>query len=192
MPTGADHVFLKVLFDDNGRSIADIVAADLSVHASTSDPSEIHDCFRQSGQMIVSGAFKILVEQFQIPNTEFFPLNVITIATGVDYHRDWRDGVTLSDYWLMNCWNRLDATHYVDFESSNLHWQKSFVGHRPPWVRGWDKLCLKAEIKEDMFGFEGHLPLHRYVSPRFKEAADTAGLRAGIFQRSLKRFWIKD
>jgi hypothetical protein len=193
MPTGADDAALKVLFREDGASIADIVPAELSVHASTSDPLEVHDCFASSGYVIVSSALKELVEKFAIPNTEFFPLKVITIASDVDYHLDdWRDGITLDGYWMMNCWNRLDATQYIDFDASILHWQKSFVGHRPPWIRGWDKLCIKRQIEEDLYCFEGHLPRHRYVSERFKEAADAAGLRAGIYERPLKRWWVKE
>jgi hypothetical protein len=183
MPTGPHDKFLGVLFHDMGQSITDVVPPDLSAFVPTSDPAEVHDCFDQSGLVVVSTAFKKLVEDFEVPKTEFFPAKVVTIAEGFDFHREWRDGITLDGYWLMNCWNRVDATKYIDFDKSILRWQKSFVKHRPPWIVGWDKLAFKEPVPDDLYGFEEHLPCRRYVSPRFKEAADAAGIRAGIFQK---------
>ncbi len=186
-PSGEAHKFLEVLFHDQGGSIADIVPADLSVHAGTSDATAITDCFMRSGWVIVSTAFKQLVERFNVPNTEFFPLKVITIAAGVDYaFDDWEPGETIDGYWLMNCSNRVDVKEYVDVAGSDLVWQKSFAGHRPPWFRTWRKLVLKKPIQEHLFGFTDNMPMHRYVSRRFRDAAEASGLRAGIYVRPLQ------
>ncbi|HVV33964.1 MAG TPA: DUF1629 domain-containing protein [Vitreimonas sp.] len=187
IPTGAEHKFLETLFNDNGESIATIVPPDLSVRIGLSDPGEVPDCFKASGRIIVSTAFKKVVEAFDISDTEFFPLKVVTTAPGADFESDWRVGATLENYWLMNCWNRLDATNYIDVENSDLKWQKSFVGHRPPWITGWERLVLKKQINADLWGLADNMPRRRFVSKRLKDAADAAGLRVGIFQKPLVR-----
>ncbi len=185
-PSRETHRFLQLLSEDRSGSIASIIPPDLSVHVAKSDPNEVSDYFCRSGWVIVSQRFKQLVERFAVPNTEFFPLKVHTIAAGVDYAYGWRLGATLDNYWLMNCFNRVDTNEFVDIEASDLVWQESFVGHRPPWFRAWRKLVLKQPITEDLFGFADHLPIRRYVSRRFRDAAAAAGLRVGIYARPLQ------
>jgi hypothetical protein len=135
----------------------------------------------------VSTGLKNVIEKHHVPNTEFIPIKAITIAVAADPDTEWEDGVTLPDYWLMNCWNRLDTESYIDIARSELKWQKSFVAQRSPWITGWERLVLKREIEADLFGFANNLPCRRFVSEKLNAAVSAARLRAGIYAKPLLR-----
>lgn len=176
-PTGR---FRQVLFDDRGGSIAEFVPDRIWLRAEATRRSDMPDCMQSSGQWVVSTTLKNLIESFSVLNTEFFPASVVLGAPGSDWEAGtWTPGEEIQGYWLMNCWNRIDA---IDAEASDIKWRTSFVGHRPPWVNRWKRLVFKAPILEDLYAFE-IMPRHRFVSQRLRDAIKAAELRATLISR---------
>jgi hypothetical protein len=183
--SGDMNEFRKILFRDQGGSVVGVLPDALSARVDEIDPAQIPGCFRRSGITIVSSALREIVESFDVPCIEFFPVKLELLEEGGDFEKaPTGPGEIIEGYWLMNCWNRIDV---VDLEHSDLVWQKSFVGHRPPWFVGWKRLVLKAPIEADLYGFAENMPRRRYVSPRLREAIRAAKLQAGVHARPLLR-----
>jgi hypothetical protein len=175
--------FAQVLMWDRGASLADVIPDKLWAMVDLAEPSDLPDCmvWGRIGQFIVSSAFKNLVERFRVPHTEFFPVQLTLRAKGTEHTDEpWRDGAIVNGFWLMNCWNRVDA---IDVPNSEVVWQTSLPNHTPTRFVRWKRLRFKSAIDADVFGFVEHLRGHRFVSLRFRDAAEAIGIRAGIHAR---------
>ena len=87
-------LFLQMIQADDGGSIAEVIADLLSIYVNSGAEAELPDCFSWggSGQFVVSGRMKALLESFDIPNLEFFSLTLILrAASDVGTDRPWVD-----------------------------------------------------------------------------------------------------
>jgi hypothetical protein len=95
----------------------------------------------------------------------------------------WKDGDHVDGYWLMNCWNRIDA---IDAEHSIA--EDVIPGRKDERIHLFKHLAFKAPLDADLFGFEAHLPGHRFVSARLRDAIEAGAFnKAHVFSRRTSR-----
>jgi hypothetical protein len=157
---------------------------------------------------IVSDKFKSLIEQFEIPNVEFFPAEVELFDGKVSGSRpkiymnayppgDVGGGKVLKNYWWMNLWNKVDA---IDRAKSRGVWMpgvnsisaRTFPNEYIPDYflprDGRQEIVIREDVREHLYRVEG-LRAEIFVSPEFFQALERAGIEAGaddfVMQRGL-------
>lgn len=164
------------------------------------------DYMAVEGVSIVSEKLKALIEQFEVPNVEFFPAEVelfdekISLSRPKIYLRayppgDVGGGKILENYWWMNIWNRVDV---IDRDRSIGVWMpgldaitvRSFPNEDIPDYflpeDGRQSIVLERALREHLFrvmGLRGTI----FVSPEFSEAMKQAGIEVAVSDFAMRR-----
>lgn len=190
-------------------------AAGRRVDFALPDPIEIQigakkdtgtDYMSVEGVDIVSDKLKSMIEDFGVPNVEFFKAEVELFNKKVSLSRpkaysnayppgDVGGGEVLRHYWWMNLWNKVDV---IDRERSIGEWvpgvnpltARSFPHEDLPDYLivqdGRRKIVLNGEVPEHLFWVEG-LHAGPFVSPTFSRALEAAGMVVSVHDFPMRR-----
>lgn len=153
-----------------------------------SDPVSPPDLIRIDAVHIVSEKFRVLVSPL-VKNTEFLPMAVTLRSNSAREDRDSEVGILRDDYYLMNCWNRLDL---FDKDNSVLRqipaWALVGMEHSPANISNWELLSLRSiPVDEHLFGIIGLTGGRRFLSQFIWNKIVDAGLVVGFQAKALDR-----
>lgn len=179
------------------------------------DPIEIQTSLKKGrapdymsieGVPIVSDNLKRLIEDFEVPNVEFFPAEVEQFNRKISLSRpkiylgayppgDVGGGEVLKNYWWMNLWNKVDG---LDRDKSIGVWMPGLspVTDRslqnedlPDYFLpqdGRQRIVVNEAPREHLFRMVG-LRSEIFVSPDFADAMSRAGMEATVDDFVMRR-----